>query len=111
MSDKRKRGRKVPETLEQRVLREYARIKRYPWGWDRSGGKTVHMQLAEKFSIPCQQVLDIIDPDRQTQKRRIERFIDRKRNQRRHEQYMEANQRHYEERKIAEANAQRGPHA
>lgn len=76
MPDKIKRGRKEPRTLEDRVLRDWSKMKRPDslahWSRKRTG-KTVHMMLAERYKVPCQTILDIIDPDRKRQAGRIAR--------------------------------------
>jgi hypothetical protein len=81
MPDKRKRGRRSGpgtdvSTLEKRVLRRYKHIRRQYMDSAVRGynAKTIHMILAEEFHIPCQQVLDIIDPDREKQRVRIENY-------------------------------------
>lgn len=83
MPDKRKRGRKgtlsAEERLQRDVLRRYKAITRTDTlnhlrrSRAVSGQPTVHMRLAQEFGIPCQRVLDIIDPDRVQQRARIVR--------------------------------------
>ena len=79
MSDKRKRGRigaDKQRTLEAQVLRAYRHHKRswlkaHLFGGDYGRNEhTAHMRLAQMFGIPCQQVFDIIDPDRHDQDNR-----------------------------------------
>ena len=69
--DKRKRGRigaRKTTSLEDRVLARWKFIRRgMKTGAvtsSRGERQTVHLRLAREFGIPCQQVLDIIDPDR-----------------------------------------------
>lgn len=48
-------------------------------------GETAHMRLARMFGISCQQVLDIIDPERERQRKRVERYAAQKAH---HDEYL-----------------------
>lgn len=69
-------------TLEGRILATYKRNRR-AWAMEAvrypaDQRKTAHMRLAEEFGVPCQTVLDIIDPDRSKQDARMKRHLHRK---------------------------------
>lgn len=53
----------------------------YEWGGKVWGDPvdTIHMALAKQFGIPCQQVLDIIDPDRKKKQSRMKMWDMRQR--------------------------------
>jgi len=82
MSDRRKKGRKNKvdkQSVEAKVSRAWRHNQR-SWMTEAVTGnlkEPAHMRLARQFGIPCQQVLDIIDPDRARQQRRIEAHANR----------------------------------
>ena len=96
MPDKQKRGRidgRTPdEILAFNVMRDFktmnSRDRSRHWDRERTG-KTVHMILAERYKVPCQKILDIIDPKRDRQAGRIRRWGFRENERKRWELYKE----------------------
>lgn len=103
MTDKQKRGRIEQPTLADRVLKRYRQLKvgyGHPTTQPRD---SLQMRLAREFEIPCQQVLDIVDPDRRKLEARNEDHRYRLAQAAKWEQYQREQQAEYAPRKLAEA--------